>query len=290
MKRFFYCVLLFLLFILPGCAGKQNGDNTQTNSTFTDVNGVIPEGKQSTPGPDIEGTNKKDDVTFQKKWEGDWNRTNSGMFNQAILSISNETPESFDFTIDSSSGGNVGQVSGKAGIKGDRASYKDEKYGAQLTFLMRDGLLIVEENDEAMHYGGMGVFFKGEYVRGEIRKTEETLHSMGIFEDKEQDTLFRKLVGDSYGSFVGSSQLVYEEEDLDGFGAKVYHGGVRGLYTIMENIIMITPDGRIWAAVIEGDQVSYFTNDLLYFNKLPKTVEKWREHFKDKKVVFMSSK
>ena len=73
---------------------------------------------------------------------------------------------------------------------------------------------------------------------------------------------------------------------MDNFDAKVFTGAVRGLFTIMEGIIMRCPNGRIYAAVIYGDIVNFFSNDPLYNNKLPITIDKWRERFKEKKVTF----
>jgi hypothetical protein len=47
----------------------------------------------------------------------------------------------------------------------------------------------------------------------------------------------------------------------------------------MEGIIMQRPNGMIYAAVIDGDSVRYFSNDPQYIKKLPKTIENWILHF-----------
>ena len=64
----------------------------------------------------------------------------------------------------------------------------------------------------------------------------------------------------------------------------------------MESIIMTTASGKIYAAVIdsEGDEknwkVLYFTNDPRYAGTLPKTIDDWREHFRERPIVYMSQK
>lgn len=52
-----------------------------------------------------------------------------------------------------------------------------------------------------------------------------------------------------------------EDEDLDQLGATVRSYGVRGLFTAQESIVMRAPDGRMWVAMIDGDEVRYFSSD-----------------------------
>ena len=68
--------------------------------------------------------------------------------------------------------------------------------------------------------------------------------------------------------------------------AKVTTGGVRGLYTIREGIILRGERGQLWAAYIDNDVVRYFTTEREYQATLPNTIEKWRERFNDKNVIF----
>ncbi len=59
---------------------------------------------------------------------------------------------------------------------------------------------------------------------------------------------------------------------------------------------MTTASGKIYAAVIdvEGDsknpKVLYFTNDPRYAGTLPKTIDHWRERFREKAIVYMNRK
>ena len=117
-------------------------------------------------------------------------------------------------------------------------------------------------------------------------KQGETLQSKGIFTGVAEENDFISLVGRDYDNFLTSFALITMKQDLDGFNAKVFAGNVRGLFTIKEAIIMINDNGAIWAAVIDGNQVKFFTNSKGE-QVLPKTVEKWRERFKEKDVLFI---
>ena len=114
-----------------------------------------------------------------------------------------------------------------------------------------------------------------------------------ILTSKEDQVAFEKLVGKYEQDFIDSSQMIYSGEDagkdLDGFSAQIQTGGVRGLYTLMENIIMISPKGEIYAAVIDDNKVRYFTNSVQYKNKLPKTIDNWRQTFIKKEIIYMNA-
>ena len=117
-------------------------------------------------------------------------------------------------------------------------------------------------------------------------KSSESMTSLGVFTTKRTDSIFKKLVGSSYSQFVNSTQLTSEDDDLDGLNSTVYSSGVKGLYTIMENIIMIDSLNNIWAAVIDDNKVYYFTNTQNHKSTLPKTIDNWRQRFKDYPIIY----
>ena len=65
-------------------------------------------------------------------------------------------------------------------------------------------------------------------------------------------------------------------------------GGVRGLFTIMGGIVIRGEHGELCAAFIDNDVVRYFTTQHEWKVRLPKTIEKWRENFNGKEVVYDS--
>lgn len=137
-------------------------------------------------------------------------------------------------------------------------------------------------------FAGMAVTYDGAYKNENLPEEEASanLISAGVFTTEKEDTAFKSLVGENYSLFVNSTQLISESEDLDNFNASVHSSGVRGLFTAMENIIMIDSLYNIWAAVIDDGKVYYFTNNDDYKEKLPKTIDNWRQRFKDYPVVY----
>lgn len=224
---------------------------------------------------------------ISKNWIGEWSRLSE--FSKANLETS-QSDDSLYFHIFAVSGANDGEIEGNVFVKGNKAVYKakDELQGdCELKFrLVGDSVIIIEQN--GLCPAGLGVGYAGRYVntkfKDKIKEEDATMISLKILKPNE-DSALRATVGESYKLFVSSSQLVSENKDLDGVNAKVYASGVRGLFTFMENIIMVDKDLNIWAAVLDDEKVYYFTNNNK-IEKLPKTVESWRERFEDKEVIF----
>jgi hypothetical protein len=153
--------------------------------------------------------------------------------------------------------------------------------------LMGDSSITIEHK-KGMCYAGMGVTYDGQYKNSKIlpEEKDENLVSLGIFKTEKDDSLFRSIVGDKYNAFVTSTQFTSEDEDMDSLKAKVYTSGVTGLFTIQENIIMMDSANTIWAAVLDDEKVYYFTNNNDYKTRVPKTIDKWRERFKEYPVIY----
>ncbi|GAB3912331.1 hypothetical protein [Mucilaginibacter boryungensis] len=233
--------------------------------------------------------------TDHSLWVGNWERRE---FQEgAGIEIKSIEGDSLVFSADAQSGGHTGQIEGKAFINGNTAIYvdKDIKGASFIMKLQGDSVIQAEEKfGEGIGFGGIGVGFGGRFVNLKYLPKEgkkETLVSIKIL-NEQQDAIFRKLVDTSYDHFVESTQLTEDrtrDKDLDpDLHATVFASGVRGLYTFMENIIMIDKENTIWAAVLNGEKVYYFTNNKAYAEKLPNTIEEWRSRFKDYPVVYMS--
>lgn len=237
------------------------------------------------PGPDAENL-----------WPpaGEWNARSRSNWEKGTLDIGAVTKTDFGFYVFIQNGAYMGEAEGVAVIKGSTAEFNDAEHKCRLSFQRQGRDLELDEDGEGCsYYRGAGAYFGGVYTRDPVvptldlsKKNRTALTEAGVFEDAERERAFAALVGPSYGLFVDSFQTIEEREDLDGAGAKVYAGGVRGLYTIMEGIIMVGPNGRLWAAVIVGQEVRYFTNVPSSKKKLPKTIEQWRQRFPDKKVIY----
>jgi hypothetical protein len=220
---------------------------------------------------------------FNKNWLGTWLRE-SDRFNKATMEISYNTENSFSFKIQALCGVHTGAVLGVALIKDNFAVFDDGKDGI-LGFSLENNKIILKQNSGMARYGGIGVGFGGNYVQGDINLKDVTFIDHKIL-TPYQEELFKEMTGQYYETFKNTLHIRYEVDDLDGFGSKVHRVGVRGLFSYMECIVMVTDDNKIWAAVIDGNNIRYFTNTTQ--TQLPLTIEKWRERFKYRLVIYQS--
>jgi hypothetical protein len=227
-------------------------------------------------------------------WAGEWNYTKGTQFYFCSITIGNEQPGSFDFIIEAGSGANQCEVDGTAQISGTKASWTDSEWTdsetpCKVTMTLKAGKLALKTGQCWQFCGAGTVFADGEYRHGGVKWKEKDLVELGVLKKAQQKEL-QRLSGKDFDLFVNSFHLIEEEEDLDGMGIKGTSGYIRGLNTYSNAIVLYRPDGKMWAAVIDtkDDTVKYFTNDPAYAGKLLKTIDKWRESFADKKVLFMS--
>jgi hypothetical protein len=231
-------------------------------------------------------------------WSGTWTREDKRGFDGADVTIDEVTGQSFCFDISASSGANLGEIQGKASIKGEKARFaeKTEDGGGAtheciVDFVSRSKAIEISTNRDCWGYAAEGVGFDGSYLREKPQAAEPTLRGLDDAWTAENDRAFAQLTGKDYKTFADTCQLVEEMDDLDDFGAKARACGVRGINTTAESIIVTTASGKIYAAVIDAeDEVLYFTNDPRYAGTLPKTIDHWREPFREKPVVYMSRK
>jgi hypothetical protein len=220
-------------------------------------------------------------------WVGIWSRTKD-YFSPATLKIWNVDDTGFDFKLSATSGANMGMIGffsegpQRAQLTGGTAVYENK--GGKLTFYLQENKLMIKE--EGNLGAGMGVGYSGEYQKGKAVLLPPTLTEHKVFSNSAEEEVFKTLVSDQYDTFLISFHLVSEEKDLDQIGATVYSGGVRGLFTYMEGIIMRTPDGEMWAAITGPDKVRYFTNSKR-INGLPLTIDNWRSRFKTREVIMV---
>lgn len=219
---------------------------------------------------------------------GEWSRVGSTQHEHATFTITTVTADGFDFDLFAANGLHVGQIEGSAARKAGRAVYLDQESKCRLTFSRKGPRVVLETSRECLGMGGMGVTFDGEFSIGEKRAPPPTLTELDVLAKGVPESAFSALVGDSYGEFLLSFQLIGTEKDLDGLGMKVVTGSVRGLGMLA--IVMSRPDGKILAATNDrdSDTISYFSNDSTFSAKLPATIEEWRMNYGQKRVIFAS--
>ncbi|MBT2290827.1 hypothetical protein J7E73_17140 [Paenibacillus albidus] len=229
-------------------------------------------------------------------WTGEWNMTAESPFRNARVQISGIQKDKLSFTIGAQDGGHSGIIDeGSAYLRNRIAIYKENDGSVVFFYLLNNQLYVVSPSP--VYSAGANVTYTGAYYKGPAKDTTFTLKDLGVFKTNAEDKAFRKVVGDDYELFLSSMQLLTREKDQDGLKATVVKGGVRGLFTVMEAIVMYDAKGHYWAAVIgsqntgseevELPQVQFYTN-VPGTTKLPKTIDTWRQSFPEYKVIFMN--
>lgn len=235
---------------------------------------------------------KKDVIKASSLWIGSWAKDEYQ--NPGNLDVLNVHNDSIQFELHASSGGHESSIEGIA-IAIDTAiaiySSKEENDSCKIEFkLVGDSIIVREAGNKCVTAVGVmysGVYKNETYITFENGDEQhKTLFDLEIFKTERTDSIFRLLVGNDYSLFVKSTQLISEDEDLDSLNSVVRSSGIRGLFTQMENIIMIDAADNIWAAVIDDQRVLYFTNSKTHKNKLPRTIENWRKSFKEYPIVY----
>ncbi|WP_416729803.1 hypothetical protein [Fictibacillus sp. JL2B1089] len=307
--KLFSTILLSFILLLSACSEKETlkpikseavdtkdtkktgeVDSKQTKDEPEQEDQEAPEEQEEQVKPETDVT--PDSTSTPVEWNGPWTRV--GKFNGGSLKISNVSDNSFAFTLDVADGANIGMIEGKANIEAVKATYSDNTVtggeSCVLTFSNKSDRIVITQTASCLGYGGNGTTFEGEFVKGHVEPESKTLSDVQIISKKTDDQL-QKMTGDDYRVFVDNMQMFGEGiKDQDGWDARVVNGGVRGLYTIMEAIIITDEkNGFIYAAAIkDGKEVIYFTNNKKYASQLPKTIEVWREQFTQYPVRYMT--
>jgi hypothetical protein len=102
-----------------------------------------------------------------------------------------------------------------------------------------------------------------------------------VFKDREVAPALKALLKTDYRNLVESLKNVEYPDSLsfvDKNGVLSLAGGVPGLRTIMEAVLIVEPCGNIYAAILDqGERILYFTNDKEKTGKLPPAIEEWRQ-------------
>lgn len=230
------------------------------------------------PAPTVPAT----PIPAAEPWAGTW--AYDADFDSGTLTITRRPDDAagFSFALEAFSGSHSGELRGRARLQKGYARYvaSPDESPCELIFRLNPDSSLTVEQPEGTCGAGAGVSFAGRYQReaSGTRKAapkEITLLSRGIFHSSAEDAAFRRLVGADYHRFAESAQLVSEDTTSEFPGATVYDAFVRGLGGVMASIIIVGPPGRLWAAVVAGDSVLYFTNQPEYANRLPATIRRW---------------
>ncbi|WP_142502821.1 hypothetical protein [Klebsiella sp. 2680] len=223
-------------------------------------------------------------------WWGEWINYNHGRSYGGHLFIRETSAAGFLFDLSVYSGSHSGKITSQAiFVSRDMAyakipNYNDE-YG-EISFRRNivDGkkFLSIEETASCSSHRGMGVIFSGEF-----QWSSDNLFELGFLNELDLQRIYN-VMGSYYFDFKKRMEGIGKYENLDTFEAKVFHGGVRGMYTYMEGIIMISPEGGIWVAYLDDNDIKYFTNDINWKEKTPKTIDNWCSRFQQVEIKYIS--
>lgn len=103
---------------------------------------------------------------------------------------------------------------------------------------------------------------------------------MGYLDEIDLNEIER-ITGKYLSIFLDNFQQIQFEQDNDE-ELTIITAGVKGLYSIMESVVILDRQGAIWCACLEPatEHVHYFTNH--QNNKKPKRMQEWLSRFSDK--------
>jgi hypothetical protein len=264
---------------------KSKADRAEQRAAFRDRVEIALRAALS----DMSGRFTKDKHS-EPRWWGKWQMQYDAPASGGTLFIREVGARGFLFHLLTFSGSHLGEIGGFARFDGPYSAYACiDAFSAdkccELTFRRipeKPLEIIVDDSTECQHFRGMGAWFAGTYER-----KSDGLFDLGFLDELDLARLY-SITGQYFQPMLDRFQQVGDGERKDTFQARVIAGGVRGMYTFMEGIIMRGGHGQLWAAYIDGDSVRYFTTERDYKQKLPATIEHWRERFKDKTVIFDS--
>lgn len=236
---------------------------------------------------------KKDYFGIKEKpiWWGKWELESDAKVHGGQLYIHNVSSDAFFFDVSIVDGERTGGVGGKAQIMTPHSGFSRIKTpdGDDCEILLRrrfekgSWYLEVEEGIGCENFHGMASTFSGTY-----KHYPEPLVIWGRLDEidiMEIERLTGKYLSIFLENFQQINAVEYKEENY----LAVVTGGVKGMYTIMESIVVHDNGGTIWCACLdpEKDVCRYFTNDEV--NLKPSPIVEWLSQFTDKPMIVNDS-
>jgi hypothetical protein len=218
-------------------------------------------------------------------WWGKWKKESKQKMRGGNLHISRVASDSFFFDLSLYDGARSGEVYGKAQILTPNSAYARietfENKNCEILFkrrLQNDSWYIeVEEGEYCKTFHGLSATFSGNY-----KHLTESLVDYGYLDEIDMNEVAR-MTGKYLSAFLDNFQQFGVAENLEGGDFKVVSAGVKGLYTIMEAIVITNKKGDLWCAFIdpEIDVIRYFSNNSFR----TKTIENWIKRIGEKEII-----
>jgi hypothetical protein len=220
-------------------------------------------------------------------WWGKWEIDSKIKVRGGSLRITRAASDSFFFKILIFDGARSGDIVGKAQILTPHSAYARistfEGKFCEIMFRRRlegDSWCIeIEQNRDCEYFQGMNSTFSGTY-----KHIPEDIVNRGYLDEidlNEIERLTGKYITIFLDNFQQHSQYVHNDFNI-------VEGGVKGMYTIMESIVVVGKSGLIWCACIDPnieDVVRYFTNSNGDLSIRPQPLIDWLSKFSERKLV-----
>lgn len=128
-------------------------------------------------------------------------------------------------------------------------------------------------------FHGLNSTFSGYY-----KHSPEMVINYGYLDEIDLNEIER-MTGKYLAVFLDNFQQFSIENDEEDNELIVITAGVKGLYTIMESIVVLNNFGNIWCAFIdpEIDSIRYFTNRTS--QDKPKSMKDWLSKLVEKQII-----
>ncbi len=221
-------------------------------------------------------------------WKGTWYLNDP--WDEGRLIIGNVRADSLHFGLMVVRGAHLGQVEGRAVVKGNEAFFSNALFGekpCQFSFTRGEGYIDVEQLTGATACGfGIRAHANGRF-ENEFRQVSPELSVGGeddaIFRTPAQRDSFRRLVGEEfYQRFAYNMQGVVPGTNIEGDppDSRIVKGVAIGLYATNQAIMMHDDQGNFWGLTTDFNSseelvIQYVTNALDWQNRLPPNLEAW---------------
>lgn len=220
-------------------------------------------------------------------WWGEWNLQINGATGGRLF-ISEIGPDGFLFDLRTWHGSHTGTVQSAARIVSRDLAYarisdaNPDGDGELIFRRSRVGAqrqISIEESVSCQNYHGMRGFLSGTFVN-----RPEPWFDAEVMSELDLSRIY-SLVGGYFEQLRDCSSDIHVEEAYDQGTVRVVTGGVAGLYTIMESIVLIGENSRMCCAFIDGDVVRFFANRRDWFENTPEAVGVWKSRFPEMELV-----
>lgn len=224
-------------------------------------------------------TREKDKII----WWGTWNMETKTKVRGGTLHINRVASDAFFFSMSLFDGARTGDIFAKAQILTPHSAYAriktfdNKECGVHFRRRIEgDSWFIdVEEGENCSSFHGAGTSFTGTY-----KHTSELVVNRGYLDEIDLNEIER-LTGKHLSTFLVNFQRIsIDKESYPDL--VVVSAGVKGLYTIMESIVVLDCTGNIWCACLdpEVEVVRYFTNLSTETQPKPEPMQEWLSKFK----------